>query len=411
MRPISPQKHNKDNVLKTPKFNYRPQSRWVHNKISLVFIMNSPFKGHQPSSTTTTPCLRFPRCACRVPFPSTFPPALPGTQTWHEKMMRYQAQGVFFKVMIWFPLSCCQHLLNLLCMEQGSSYLVWHEHCSLNKHLSFKDVNGFLVLKWKHFLSLKVSFSGWKRIHSKTKAPVLLLIVHHEGEAYLPGQLSGGGDAETGGGAMNPYMIQMYDSSNATLNIAISCHVIHPDDISFNQHLWWPTSLYCMGSCLRIFTTSKSSIGHFGHSHSSSSKFEHCAEPKWTVTALVSRFVFANLAGSRQGNWCTGSTHLMTSAVQLQQCNICSTQIKLNITGHQLSQVLPSNIQHTLSHHQICSSSFPMPIATICQLQGFALWVSQSHQFPGHLRHQCQGRDAQGTWAFLHVQVWTFGAW
>lgn len=49
---------------------------------------------------------------------------------------------------------------------------------------------------------------------------------------------------------------------------------------------------------LRIFTTSKASIGHSGYSNSSSSKFEHCAEPKWTVTALVSRFVFANLAGN-----------------------------------------------------------------------------------------------------------------
>lgn len=89
--------------------------------------------------------------------------------------------------------------------------------------------------------------------------------------------------------------------------------------------------------------------------------------------------------------------------------DICSTQIKLNIIGHQLSQVLPST-SNIHAHHQICRL-FSHAVATICQLQGFALWVSQSHQFPGHLRHQCQGRDAQGTWAFLHVQVRRFGAW
>ena len=182
----------------------------------------------------------------------------------------------------------------------------------------------------------------------------------------------------------------MYDSSMQPL-ILLFHAVIHPDDISFNHHLWWPNSLYCMGSCLRIFTASKSSIGHSGHSHSISSKFEHCAEPKWTVTALVSRFVFANLAGNetlqleRGWNWCTGSTHLMTSV--LQQCNICSTQIKLNITSHQLSQVLP--IQHptsTLTTKFVAPlfpcHSYHLPAPKLCSVSLLKSSIPGSSQTP-----------------------------
>lgn len=167
----------------------------------------------------------------------------------------------------------------------------------------------------------------------------------------------------------------MYDSSMQPL-ILLFHAVIHPDDISFNHHLWWPTSLYCMGSCLRIFTTSKSSIGHSGHSHSSSSKFEHCTEPKWTVTALVSRFVFANLAGNEtlqlESGVETGAQDLpiwwhlyysnATSAVpKLNEYNRPSTQSSPPI--HIQHPRSPPNLQALFPCH-----SYHLPAPKLCSV-------------------------------------------